>query len=109
AGGAFGDVRNGWARSDHFDDVRTGTVPTGPGKWIPKGAPTGPLMGLVRPYVMTSGDQFRPAPPPEFGSDRFKTALAEVRNISDTRTATQRAIAVKWALGAGTITALGLW
>jgi membrane-associated phospholipid phosphatase len=109
AGRAFGDVMIAWAKSDHFNDVWTGTVPKGPGKWIPNGAPVGPLMGLVRPYVMTSGDEFRPAPPPEFGSDAFEAALAEVRSISDTRTATQRAIAVKWALGAGTITALGLW
>ena len=109
AGRGFGDVMIAWAKSDHFNDVWTGTVPKGPGKWIPAGAPVGPLMGLVRPYVMTSGDQFRPAPPPEFGSDAFKAALAEVRTISDTRTAAQRAIAVKWALGAGTITAVGLW
>jgi len=109
AGRAFGDVMIDWARHDHFDDVWTGTVPTGPGLWIPRGAPVGPLMGLMRTYVMASGDQFRPPPPPAFGSDAFKTALAEVRTISDTRTAEQRAIALKWALGAGTMTAVGVW
>jgi membrane-associated phospholipid phosphatase len=109
AGQAFGDVMVAWARSDHFDDVWSGSVPTGPGKWIPRGAPVGPLMGSVRTYVLTSGDQFRPAAPPAFGSDAFTAALAEVRSISDTRTAEQRAIAIKWALGAGTMTAVGLF
>ena len=45
--------------------------------------------------------QFRPAPPPAFGSPAFVAALAEVRQIADTRTTEQDSIAKFWALGAG--------
>ena len=48
------------ARSDHFTDPWTGTVPSGPGKWTNNGPPAGPLFGTVTPYLMTSGSQFRP-------------------------------------------------
>src|SRR5881396_2655326 len=39
----------------------------------------------------------------------FNTALAEIRQISDTRTASQIQIAAFWALNAGTSTASGFW
>jgi membrane-associated phospholipid phosphatase len=108
-GRAMGDVMIEWARTDHFNDRWTGTVPTGAGKWIPNGAPAGPVIGTVRPYFLTSGDEFRPPPPPEFLSDAYNAALAEVRAISDTRTAAQRSIATFWAMGAGTPTAIGFF
>src|SRR5881398_904607 len=55
----------------------------------------------MRPFFLTSPDQFRPAPPPAFGSPDYLAALAEVRSISDTRTADQVNIALSWAKGAG--------
>ena len=51
---------------------------------------------------MTSGDQFRPAPPPAPGSPEFQTDLAEIRLLSDTRTPEQLAIAQFWAPKAAT-------
>ena len=57
---------------------------------------------------MTSGDQFRPGPPPAFGSPEFLTALAEIRNFSDTRTADQLAVARYWAGTTGSLVA-GFW
>jgi membrane-associated phospholipid phosphatase len=100
------------AGSDRFDAVWTGTAPTGPGYWSsdfdPPRPPQLPLLGQMRPFLMTSGDQFRPAPPPAFGSPEFLAALAEVRRISDTRTAEQRRIAEAWALTTGSLT-VGFW
>jgi membrane-associated phospholipid phosphatase len=58
---------------------------------------------------MTSGAQFRPAPPPAFGSPQFSDALAEVRKISDTRTEEQKQIAIFWNLPAGTHQPPGYW
>jgi membrane-associated phospholipid phosphatase len=58
---------------------------------------------------MTSPDQFRPGPPPAFGGAEFNAALAEIRQISDTRTAEQTQIATYWALGNGTPTTAGFW
>lgn len=92
------------AATDNSAAVWTGTVPTGAGYWYSAPAPAfpvAPLWGTVRPWLLTSGSQFRPAPPPAFGSPEFLTALAEVRHDSDTRTADQLAIAQFWAFGLG--------
>jgi hypothetical protein len=100
------------ARSDHFDAVWTGSVPTGPGHWSsdlnPPGPPQLPLLGHVRPFFMESGDQFRPAPPPAFGSPEFLAALDEVRRLSEGRTAEQLGIAQRWALTTGSLVS-GFW
>lgn len=96
------------AQTDRFDAVWTGTVPTGPGKWIASGPPVFPLLGQMRTFFMTSGSQFRPGPPPTFGSPEFLAALAEIRQFSDTRTAEQISIARFWAMATGTLVA-GYW
>lgn len=73
-----------------------GPPPTGPGFWAPdaRGAARGGLG--ARPFFLTSGDQLRPPPPPAFGSAEFLAALAEVKQISLTRTPEQIAIANYW-------------
>ena len=101
------------AQTDGFDLHWTGTVPVGPGLWFSSAKPPQPpanaqLPGM-RPFFLMSPDQFRPAPPPAFSSPAYLTALAEVRHISDTRTAKQIAIALFWARGAGTSSIGGLW
>ena len=82
----------------------TGTIPTGPGRWLsstPTTPPQEPRWGEIRPWLLTSADQFRPPPPPTFGSPEFLAALAEVRWYSDNRTPEQLAIAQFWASGYG--------
>jgi hypothetical protein len=90
------------ARTDGFDAVWTGTAPTGPGLWSsdfdPPRPPLLPLLGRMRPFFLTSGDQFRPGPPPAFGTPAYLAALAEIRHFSDTRTADQLRIAEFWAM-----------
>jgi PAP2 superfamily len=99
--------------TDGWDAVWTGSIPTGPGKWFssanPPQPPLRPLWGTVRPWVMSRGDQFRPEPPPTFGSPEFESALTEVRRFSDTRTERQLEIAEYWADGVGTYTPPGHW
>ena len=111
-GRAIGAKAVSRARSDRFDAPWTGTVPTGRGIWfssaVPSAPPVLPLLGKVRPFFMSSGSQFHPAPPPAFGSPAFQEALAEVRSIADTRTARQDSIAKFWAMGTGTLIA-GFW
>ena len=97
------------AQTDGFFAPWTGTVPTGPGKWFSATAPAGPMVGQAKPYFLTSGDQFRPPPPPAFGSAEFNAALAQVRQLSDTRSQAQRDIAVFWNLPAGTYQPPGYW
>ncbi|HTJ24171.1 MAG TPA: vanadium-dependent haloperoxidase [Gemmatimonadaceae bacterium] len=100
------------ARTDGFDAVWTGSVPIGPGYWSsdfdPPRPPLQPLLGQMRPFFLQSGDQFRPGPPPAFGSAEYLAALAEVRSFSDHRTAEQLAIAQFWAMTTGSLVA-GFW
>lgn len=100
------------AQADGFSNPFTGTIPLGPGYWVSNTTPPtvagGQLPG-VRPWFLTSANQFRPGPPPAFGSADFLKALGEVRHISDTRTAEQIQIAAYWALNAGTVTTPGFW
>jgi membrane-associated phospholipid phosphatase len=96
------------AASDGSTAVYTGTVPTGPGFWQGTN-PVEPLAGTWKTWILTSGSQLRPGPPPTFGSAQFQTELAEVKSVSSNATPTQRAIALFWADGAGTVTPPGHW
>src|SRR5439155_12780119 len=100
------------AQNDGWDHAFTGTIPTGDGFWKSSTDPAtvacGQLPG-VRPWFLTSASQFRSAPPPAFGSTAFQADLAEIRAMSDTRTAAQVDIATFWALGVGTPTTSGFW
>lgn len=98
------------AQTDRFFAPFTGTVPVCAGCWL--AVPTAPVfatLGQAKPFFLTANSQFRPAPPPAFGSPAFIAALAEVRQVSDTRTAEQDAIAKFWAFPAGTIAPQGYW
>ena len=100
------------AQADGFSTPFTGAIPVGPGLWVSNTTPPtiagGPLPG-VRPWFLKHARQFRPGPPPAFGSADFLAALAAIRHISDTRTAQQIEIATRWAQGAGTPTTAGFW
>src|SRR5438876_7185290 len=99
-------------QTDGFNRPFTGTIPTGLGLWISNTTPAtiagGQLPG-VTPWFLTSPSQFRPGPPPAFGSSAFLAALGEIRQISDTRTTEQIGIAAFWALSVGTPTTAGFW
>src|SRR5215208_2408100 len=56
------------AKNDRFTAPWTGMVPVGAGKWVANGSPAGATFGGVTPYCLMSGQQLRPAAPPEFGS-----------------------------------------
>src|SRR5512138_841594 len=94
-GRAIGSRVNTFAQSDRLGLTDPGTPPVGLGYWIPNGPPVRGYLG-ARPFYLSSTDELRPAPPPAFGSPEYNAALAEIRQISDTRTAEQIAIAVYW-------------
>jgi membrane-associated phospholipid phosphatase len=92
------------AATDGSQAVWTGAIPVGPGFWRnapPPAQPLAPLWGRVRPWSLASGDQFRPAPPPAYGSPEFLAALAEVRGFTDGRTPAQLQVAQFWQSGSG--------
>ena len=113
AGQAAGDEAVAHAKADNFFAPWSGAVPVGPGLWFssatPPAPPIGVLFGKATPFFLASSDQFRPPPPPAFGSPEFLTGLAEVRQIADTRTAEQDSLARFWAFGAGTYAPAGFW
>jgi membrane-associated phospholipid phosphatase len=84
-----------YAATDRVGLTAPPANPGGPGSWIgvnPVRANYG-----ARTFALTSGDQFRPAPPPAFGSAEFNAALAEIRAISDGLTPEQLEITKRWA------------
>ena len=108
-GQSAGDAAVERAKNDRFTAAWTGIVPTGPGMWIANGPPAGATLGGVEPYFLESGNQFRPPPPPAFGSPAFLTASNEIRTIATTRTPAQAASAVYWNFPTGTFTPPGYW
>ena len=75
-----------------------GTVPTGPGMWYsaPGIPPIGIFLVHARPWLLDSASQFRPGPPPAYGSPAFQAALEEVRQVARNRTSEQTKVAQQW-------------
>ena len=94
------------AATDNYLVLSPGVPPVGPGFWF--SAPNTPIVRSlygVRPFFLASPDQLRPPPPPAFGSPEYLAAAAEVRQISDTRTPEQTAIAQSYATATAPFTA----
>ncbi|MFO0942974.1 MAG: phosphatase PAP2 family protein [Pirellulales bacterium] len=67
----------------------------------------------VNPFVMASGSQFRPDPPPALDSQEYAAAVDQVMQLgaydSTARTQEQTNIALFWADGGGSYTPPGHW
>jgi hypothetical protein len=112
-GRSIGAVVVARARRDGSDAVWSGTVPVGPGLWVPTppafAGPLEPLAGTWRPWTMARGSQLRPAPPPAFGGKRHAREVREVYDVSRSLSPEQKRIADFWADGPGTVTPPGHW
>ena len=75
---------------------------TSPGVYVPTAVPVSSTVGAVTPWVMTSGSQFRPGPPPALNSETWTRDLNEIRELgarnSTKRTAEQTTIGRFWFL-----------
>lgn len=88
-----------------------------PGIWRPTPplfrAPTDPHWGMVKPFTMKSGDQFRPVPPPALDSKEFADAVNEVRALggreSSQRSEYETNSTIFWSDDLGTATPPGHW
>ena len=73
---------------------------TTPGVYVPTVFPAVPHWSKRKTWVLSSGDQFRPGPPPGLTSETWKRDLAEIKAIggktSTQRTPEQTAIAQFW-------------
>ncbi|WP_454615962.1 vanadium-dependent haloperoxidase [Bradyrhizobium cenepequi] len=80
---------------------------TRPGAYVPTSVPVFSTTGATTPWVMTTGSQFRPEPPPALDSETWTRDLNEIRELgarrSTTRTEEQTTIGRFWfAVGART-------
>ena len=91
------------AATDNYLAASPGAPPVGAGFWTSNGTPIVLSLYRARPFFWTPADQAEVPPPPLFGSKAFQDALAEIRSISDTRTAEQLRIAQLWAASPLTI------
>jgi membrane-associated phospholipid phosphatase len=66
------------ARTDGADAEWNGTIPTGPGIW--SGDPLLPGMGNWKTWVLSSGRELRPGPPPAADSAQRAAEIAEIKN-----------------------------
>jgi hypothetical protein len=75
-------------------------MPSGPGYWRPTAPafadPVEPMGGAWQCWIMERGDQFRPAPFPEYDSPEWRSELDAVREIVRARTLAQKSDAVWW-------------
>jgi hypothetical protein len=84
-----------YSLGDRINLANPGTAPTTPGHWLG----TSPIHFAykARPFFLESEDELLPAAPPAFGSEVYNEALAEVLEISLSRTPEQIDIARYWA------------
>jgi hypothetical protein len=94
-------------KADGSDAKWEGTFPTGAGIWTAADNPATPLAGSWKPWVLTSGDEFRPAPPPAYDSEQEATDMAEVKAFA--RTPVSNALANFWQFGAGATRIYWFW
>jgi membrane-associated phospholipid phosphatase len=104
-GRSIGNAVAAQAATDNYLALAPSATPTGAGKWTSSTAAIVRSLYGTKAFFLTTPDQLRPPAPPAFGSPAFLEALAEVRRISDTRTAEQTQIAVNWNTSSGTFTA----
>lgn len=99
------------ARKDGSTRPWFGEIPNGPGVWVlgASGGPLNPSVARWRPWNFKQGAVPRSLPPPPFGSARYERQVKRVYEASQELTPRQRAVALKWADGAGTITPPGHW
>lgn len=103
-----------------WDSINQPGRPEGPLYWVPTPPanafpPLHPLAGYWKPWLMASGDQFRPGTP-EIMQGEFPSAalLAQIQEVKDFVDAIPQnpdylTIAQFWADGAGTVTPPGHW
>lgn len=86
--------------NDGIDAQETYRPHTTPGVYVPTVIPASSTSGTTTPWAMTSGSQFRPAPPPALTSETWSADVNEIRELgridSTKRTAEQTTIGHFW-------------
>jgi membrane-associated phospholipid phosphatase len=86
------------AKNDGSSAQWTGSVPSGPGLWNGT-SPALPLAGTWKTWVLSSGSELRPGPPPAYDSPQMAAEMQELRDYK--RTPQSNSEASFWEYGAG--------
>ncbi len=113
----LGDINGGAPYSDYtgYLPVNSPTSLTDPNRWQPLATPTGaqvflaPHWGKVTPFALRSASEFRPRPPAQYPSFRYRAQAEALVRISAGLTDRQKMIAEYWADGPATETPPGHW
>ena len=96
-----------------WDGQRPPGIGRGPQFWEPQpgsvAKPVSPLAGQWKTWALTSGSQFRPGPPPAYGTPEFLAQAREVLQVKEDLTEDQKRAATFWAGGQGTPLPAGVW
>jgi membrane-associated phospholipid phosphatase len=84
-GQSVGKAVIAFAQGDGSSQVFAGSFPVSPGVWSSPN-PVTPLAGSWKPWVLTTPQDFRPGPPPAFGSDAANAQYALDKNLNRTNT-----------------------
>jgi hypothetical protein len=95
-----------WSAKDRFLETRGApkfSLTAAPGRWVPTPPAymdaVEPSWGTLRPFIMDSASQFRPAPPLPFDTATSSRYMAEVREVYQVKrdlTDEQRALTAFW-------------
>jgi hypothetical protein len=94
---------NGYADYTGYTPVNNPTTISDPNRWQPQlvnGVAqrfTTPQWGLVTPFALTAGSQFRPGAPERYPSDGYRQQAEDLLTFSAGLTDTQKVIAEFWA------------
>lgn len=112
-GRAVGDAVVARAKRDGFGRPWDGARLLGPGTWQPppgsKARPAEPLAGSWKPWVLSSGSQFRPPAPAGFATPAFRAEARRVMELGKRASARQKRLADFWDNGKGTPLVPGKW
>lgn len=103
-----------YAEKDGSDRKWDGKRPgPGPRYWEPPpgsaAGPVQPVAGTWKTWVMSSGRQFRPPPPPRFGTAAFREQVRGMIRTKENLTEKQKRAAKFWQGGEGTSLPPGIW
>ncbi len=108
---------NGYADTTGYVPVNTWDTVNDPNRWQPLSVNNGvtvqkfltPHWGEVTPFALTSGDQFLPPPPAQFGTQEYIDQALQLIEYSAELTDEQKVIAEYWADGPATVLPPGHW
>jgi membrane-associated phospholipid phosphatase len=102
-------VRHG--QTDGSDQMYSVKIPTGPGYWTPPpaGVIIEPMAGFWRPWILADGADVDLPVPPSPGSPEYQADIDAVVYTAQYLTDEQKAIAIRWSDGLGTVTPAGHW